>query len=101
MGFGLVGCSNLPGNPQRHAGMIEATVKQSPDGSYEGHIIDGKDRGESKLDIKRPDGTEIHFESKRVDASTAQAQQAAANVAIMDRLAGSTDKLIDKIPAAR
>lgn len=95
----LIGCANLPGNPQRHGGMTEATIEKAPDGSFKGRIIDGKDRGGSKLDMTMPDGTEVHFESEQVDASTAQAQQAAANAAIMERLAGSADKLIEKIPA--
>ena len=95
----LVGCNSLPGNPQRHGGMTEATIEKAPDGSFKGRIIDGKDRGGSKLDMTMPDGTEVHFESEQVDASTALGQQASANAVIMERLAGSADKLIDKIPA--
>lgn len=84
----LAGCSTS----QRHAGITEATIEKSPDGSYKGYIIDGKDRGESKLDMTLTDGTAVHFESKQVDASTAQAQQAEANSEILG-------KLIDRIPA--
>lgn len=92
--------TNYPGSPQAHSGITEATVEKAADGAWRGHIISGKNSGKTSLTVSMPDGTAVTFDGEQIDASTAQAQQAAANTAIMERLAGSADKLIDKIPAA-
>lgn len=100
-GIGLAGCTTTayPGSPQAHSGITEATVEKSADGAWRGHIISGKNSGLTELSVAMPDGTDIKFKGEQIDGATAQAQQAAANAAIMERLAGSADKLIEKIPA--
>ena len=100
-GFGLAGCTTAyPGSPQAHSGITEATVEKSADGAWRGHIISGKNSGKTSLTVAMPDGTAVTFDGEQIDGATAQAQQAAANAAIMERLAGSADKLIEKIPVA-
>lgn len=82
----LSGCAGkglhemVAGDPQANAGITTAKIEKSADGAFSGSITDGKDRGESSLDMTMPDGTMLHFESRQVDASTAQAQQAEAGV---------------------
>ena len=100
IGLGLSGCTtSYPTGPQAHSGITEATVEKSADGAWRGHIISGKNSGKTSLTVAMPDGTAVTFDGEQIDGATAQAQQAAANAAIMERLAGSADKLIDKIPA--
>lgn len=91
--------TTYPGSPQAHSGITEATVEKSADGAWRGHIISGKNSGKTSLTVAMPDGTAVTFDGEQIDASTAQANQAAANAAIMERLAGSADRLIEKIPA--
>lgn len=101
-GFGLTGCTtSYPGSPQAHSGITEATVEKSADGAWRGHIISGKNSGKTSLTVAMPDGTAVTFDGEQIDASTAQAQASAANAAIMERLAGSADRLIEKIPASK
>ncbi|HAK63589.1 MAG TPA: hypothetical protein DCO82_10165 [Alphaproteobacteria bacterium] len=96
----LGGCTTAyPGSPQAHSGITEASVEKTADGAWKGHIISGKNSGRTSLAVTMPDGTAVNFEGEQIDGAAAQAEQAAANAAIMDRLAGSADKLIDKIPA--
>ena len=87
------------GSPQAHSGITEATVEKSADGAWRGHIISGKNSGKTSLTVSMPDGTAVTFDGEQIDGATAQANQAAANAAIMERLAGSADRLIEKIPA--
>ena len=94
----LSACSTFPGSPQLHGGITEATVEKSADGAWRGHIISGKNSGKTSLTVAMPDGTAVTFDGEQIDGATAQANQAAANAAIMERLATSADKLIDKIP---
>ena len=97
----LSACTNTyPGSPQAHSGITEATVERSADGAWRGHIISGKNSGKTSLTVAMPDGTAVTFDGEQIDGATAQAQASAANAAIMERLAGSADKLISKIPAA-
>lgn len=92
-GFGLTGCTTTyPGSPQAHSGITEATVEKSADGAWRGHIISGKNSGKTSLTVAMPDGTAVTFDGEQIDGATAQANQAAANQAMME-------KLIDKIPA--
>lgn len=96
----LGGCTTAyPGSPQAHSGITEATVEKSADGSWKGYIVNGKKTGVANLEVTMSDGTNIKFHGEQIDGATGQAQQAAANAAIMERLAGSADKLIEKIPA--
>lgn len=89
----LGGCTtSYPGSPQAHAGITEATVTKDADGSFKGHIISGKNSGVTDLTVEQPDGMKITFHGEQIDGATAQANQAAANAAIME-------KLLDKIPA--
>ncbi len=86
------GCTtSYPGSPQAHAGITEATVEKSADGAWKGHIVSGKNSGKTTLTVSMPDGTAVTFDGEQIDGATAQANQAAANAAIME-------KLIDKIP---
>jgi len=95
-GFGLTGCTTAyPGSPQAHSGITEATVEKSADGAWRGHIISGKNSGKTSLTVAMPDGTAVTFDGEQIDASTAQAQQAAANAAIMEKLIG---KIPDRVP---
>ena len=80
--------------------MTEATIEKAPDGSFKGRIIDGKDRGGSKLDMTMPDGTEVHFESEQVDASTAQAQQAQAGVETTQSAVEAVKSALELVPRA-
>ena len=97
----ISGCTSVyPGSPQTFSGITEATVEKSADGAWRGHIISGKNSGKTVLTVAMPDGTAVTFDGEQIDGATAQANQAAANAAIMERLAGSAEKLIDKIPAA-
>lgn len=101
-GIGLAGCTTTyPGSPQAHSGITEATVEKSADGAWKGHIISGKNSGKTSLTVAMPDGTAVTFDGEQIDGATAQAQASAANAAIMERLAGSTDRLIEKIPPLR
>lgn len=84
-----------PGSPQAHSGITEATVEKSADGAWRGHIISGKNSGKTSLTVAMPDGTAVTFDGEQIDASTAQAQQAAANAAIMEKLIG---KIPDRVP---
>ena len=97
----LAGCTtSYPGSPQTFSGITEATVEKSADGAWRGHIVSGKNSGKTSLTVDMPDGTAVTFDGEQIDGAAAQAQQAATNAAIMERLAGSADKLIEKIPAA-
>lgn len=88
-----------PFSPQASSGITTVEMEKKPDGSFKAYVRDGKNAGKKRVLATMPDGTRIEFEGEQIDGATAQAQQAATNAAIMERLAGSADKLIEKIPA--
>lgn len=88
----------VAGDPQANAGITTASIEKSEDGAFKGNITDGKDRGESTLDMVMPDGTMVHFESRQVDASTSQGQQAEAGVETTRSAVEALKSAIDLIP---
>lgn len=97
----LGGCTTAyPGSPQAHAGITEATIEKGADGAWRGRIITGRNNERAHLAVTMPDGTSVNFEGENIDGAAAQAQAAASNAAIMERLAESADRLIGKIPAS-
>lgn len=100
----LAGCAGkglheiVAGDPQANAGITTATIEQKPDGSFKGTITDGKNRGTSNLDMTMKNGTVIRFNSDQVDASTAQAQQAAASVEATKSAVEAVKMVVEKLP---
>lgn len=90
----------VAGDPQANAGITTASIEKTADGGFSGSIIDGKDRGESNLDMTMPDGTVVHFESRQVDASTAQAQQAQAGVETTRSAVEAVKSALELVPRA-
>lgn len=102
----LSGCAGkglhemVAGDPQANAGITTAKIEKSADGAFKGSITDGKDRGESRLDMTMPDGTMLHFESRQVDASTAQGQREAAGVETTRSAVEALKSALDLVPRA-
>ena len=88
----------VAGDPQANAGITTATFEKTADGAFRGAITDGKDRGDSRLDMTMQDGTMIHFESRQVDAATASGQQQAAGVETTKSAVEALKSAIDLIP---
>ena len=95
----LSACSTYPGSPQNYAGINHGEFHIDPKtGAVDITVTGGKDGENVAFTIKGPNGLDATYTATKVDAAAAQANQAAANAAIMERLATSADKLIDKIP---
>ena len=96
-GLALVGCAT--GSPQTYAGINHGKFHIDPKtGAVDIEVMGGKEGEDVAFTIEGPSGLKATYTAKTLNAAAAQAQQAAANAAIMERLAGSADKLIDKIP---
>lgn len=99
-GLLLAGCTTAyPGSPQTYAGINHGKFHIDPKtGAVDIEVMGGKEGEDVAFTIEGPSGLKATYTAKTLNAAAAQAQQAAANAAIMEKLAGSADKLIDKIP---
>ena len=93
IGIGLSGCTtSYPGSPQTYAGINHGKIKIDPKtGLIEVDITGGKEGENVEFILEGPNGWKAAYKATGLKAADAQAQQTAANIAVMD-------KLIDRIP---
>ena len=89
-GISLAGCTtSYPGSPQTYAGINHGEFHIDPKtGAVDIAVTGGKDGENVSFTIKGPNGLDATYTATKVDAAAAQANLAAANVAIMEKLIG-------------